>query len=128
MKNKETFKMTYSAQQQDEIQKIREKYMPHEPDRLEQLRSLDAHTEKRAVVRSVSIGLIGTLLLGTGMSLIMTELGAPLGAAALPSGCGIGLVGIVILALAYPIHRHSLKAERSKIAPEIIRLTDELMQ
>lgn len=128
MEKKETFKMTYSAQQQNEIQEIRGKYTPREPDKLELLRSLDAHVEKRASIRSISIGTIGALLLGTGMSLIMTELGASLGAAALPAGCGVGLVGIIILALAYPIYRRSLKAERSKVAPEIIRLADELMQ
>lgn len=126
MKEQETFKMTYSAQQQEEIEQIRKKYIPQQPDKMEQLRRLDASVSQKATTISVAVGVVGTLLLGLGMSLAMTDLGASLDAAAMPVGIVLGLVGIGILACAYPLHNRTIKKEREKIAPEILRLSDEL--
>lgn len=128
MANKETFKMTYSASQQEEIQKIRSKYVPKEESKMEQLRLLDASVNKKATVVSITVGVLGTLIMGAGMSLVMSDLGSLVGAAALPAGIVIGLVGMGILALAYPLYNRTLKKEREKAAPEILRLTDELMK
>ena len=61
----------------------------------------------------------------------MSELGEMLGAYkafAMVFGVIIGIVGIVLVSLAYPIYNRTVKKEREKIAPEIIRLTDELMK
>ena len=66
--------------------------------------------------------------MGTGMSLAMTELSSFLGVFAMPVGIGIGVMGIVMLSVAYPVYTHIVKKEREKIAPEIIRLTDELLK
>lgn len=128
MKDNNTFRMTYSAEQQQEVQQIREKYMPKAPDKMEQLRQLDAHVGKKATATALTIGIIGTLLLGLGMSMLMSEFGTIFGAAAVPLGIGIGIVGIVAVAIAYPLYGHILRREREKIAPEILRLTEELMQ
>lgn len=128
MENKDTFKMTYSAQQQEEIQAIREKYIPKEADKMEQLRTLDAGATSKATRRSILVGVLGTLILGIGMSLVMTDFGILLGNAAYPAGIAVGVAGIVILALAYPLYHRILKKEREKIAPEILKLTEELMQ
>lgn len=128
MNNKETFKMTYSAQQQQEIRDIRSKYLPREADKMEQLRRLDAKVNSRAVSVSISVGVAGTLILGLGMSLAMSDLGSALGALAMPAGIAIGLVGMALLAGAYPLYCRTLKRERAKIAPEILRLTEELLQ
>lgn len=128
MKDNETFKMTYSAEQQAEIQSIREKYLPKEATKMEQLRALDAAVNRKATTRSILVGVIGTLIMGLGMSLAMSDFGSTLGSAALPAGIVIGGVGIVLLALAYPLFNRTLKKEREKIAPEILRLTDELMR
>jgi len=68
--------------------------------------------------------------MGAGMSLIMTDFGAVFkvtGIAAMIIGIIIGLLGIVLVALAYPVYSKVLKKERERIAPEIIQLTDELM-
>ncbi len=62
------------------------------------------------------------------MSLIMSDFGAALGAAAMPVGIVVGGVGIVLVALAYPLYHCTLKKEREKIAPTILRLADELMK
>lgn len=63
------------------------------------------------------------------MSLIMTDISKMLGTTlALFVGIGIGIIGIVLVCIAYPIYNRTLKKEREKIAPEIIRLSDELMK
>lgn len=128
MENQDTFKMTYSAQQQEEIDQIRKKYLPQEKSKLEQLRALDAGATNRATMYSILLGVIGTLILGAGMSIVMTDFGAALGTLALPVGIVVGVAGLVLLALAYPLYNRTLKKEREKIAPEILRLSDELLQ
>ena len=122
MENKETFSYTYSAKEQEEIKKIREKYVPKETDKMEQLRRLDESVTKKGTVISLVVGIIGALVLGTGMSMCMiwTEL--------FVLGIIVGIVGIVMVSAAYPLYRYVTKKEREKIAPEIIRLTDELMK
>ena len=128
MENKDSFKMTYSAQQQEEIQSIRQKYAPQAESKMERLRALDARVTQKATMVSLLVGVLGALILGCGMSLIMSDFGAALGTAALPAGIAIGAVGLVLAALAYPLYNRTLKKEREKIAPQIIQLTDELMQ
>lgn len=128
MKENETFKMTYSAQQQEEIQAIRKKYAPREESKMEQLRALDAQVNRRASMRAIVLGTVGAIVMGCGMSLVMSDFGALLGAAALPVGVVVGLAGILLLALAYPVYNRTLQKEREKVAPEILRLTDELMK
>ena len=61
------------------------------------------------------------------MSLAMTELGAVLGGFAMVLGILIGVAGMILVALSYPIYNRMLK-QRKKIAPEILRLTGELMK
>ena len=95
---------------------------------MEQLRALHDSATRKAQAASLSIGIIGTLILGLGMSLCMTELGAALGHWAMAVGIVIGLAGLVLVALAYPVYNSSLKKERQRIAPEILRLTEELLQ
>lgn len=126
MEDRETFKMTYSAQQQEEIEQIRKKYMPQERDKMEQLRALDASAGNKATAASSAVGVVGTLLLGLGMSLAMSDFGTALGTAAMPVGIAVGVLGLAVLACAYPLYNRTLKKEREKIAPEILRLTDEL--
>lgn len=128
MENKDTFKMTYSAKQQEEVETIRKKYIPQKEDKMLQLRALDASVEKKASAVAIAVGILGTLLLGVGMSLIMTDFGVVLGSAAFVVGIIIGLLGITTLGCAYPLYQRTLKKEREKIAPEILKLTDELMQ
>lgn len=122
------FEYTYSAQRQKEVEAIRKKYLPKEEDRMEDLRRLHGIPTQRAKVRSLFWGILGALILGTGMSLTMTELGSALGEFAMVLGILVGLVGLVLVALAYPVYNRTLKKEREKIAPEILRLTDELLK
>ena len=127
MENNNSFEYTYSAQQQKEVESIRQKYLPKEEDKLEQLRKLHAIPTRKAQSASLAVGIIGALILGTGMSLCMTQLGAVLGALAMGIGVAVGLLGMVLVALAYPIYTRTLKKEREKIATQMIQLTDELL-
>lgn len=123
MQNKETFSYTYSAKQQEEIKKIREKYLPKEADKMEQLRRLDESVTRKGTIVSLVVGIIGTLVMGFGMSCCMVWTDTML-----VLGIIVGIVGIAALSAAYPLYNYVTKKEREKIAPEIIRLSDELMK
>lgn len=122
-KQKETFKYTYSAKQQEEIKNIRKKYMAPEEDKMEQLRRLDRSVTEKGSVAALIAGIPGALLLGIGMCCAMVWMGAWF-----VPGIIIGLAGIALVAAAYPLYLRVTKKEREKIAPEILRLTDELMK
>lgn len=121
--DKEGFSFTYSAKQMDEIKHIRDKYLPKEADKLEQLRQLDRSVTQKGTVVSLIVGILGTLIMGAGMSLtlVWTEEWLVLGII-------VGAVGMAVLSVAYPLYSSIIKKERHKIAPEIMRLTDELMK
>ena len=125
------FRYTYSAREQEELRRIREKYTNQSEDKMERLRRLDAGVTQKAQVVALIFGVIGALILGFGMSLILSDLGEILGSLqelAMPIGIAVGIVGGVLLSLAYPMYNLILKRERQKVAPEILRLTDELMK
>ncbi len=133
MENKEIFNYTYSAKEQEEIKAIRKKYVTCEQtgDKMERLRRLDGAVTQKASSVSLAFGVIGALILGMGMSLAMTDIGKNIGLAggmAMLIGIVIGIVGIVLVCVAYPIYNRITRKERERIAPEIIRLTDELMK
>ena len=128
MDNKEEFSFTYSAQQQKEVEEIRKKYLPREEDKMEQLRRLHAIPTQKAQAASLAVGVIGALILGTGMSVCLTDIGAALGNLAMVIGILVGVVGMELVALAYPLYNRVLKKNRDKIAPEILRLSDELLK
>lgn len=123
MENKENFSYTYSAKQQEEIKKIREKYLPKEADKMARLRRLDQSVTQKGTVISLIAGIIGTLIMGFGMSCCMVWTDTLFAV-----GIVVGIVGIALACAAYPIYNLIIKRERAKIAPEIIRLTDELMK
>lgn len=128
MENKESFSYNYNAQQQREVEQIRSQYQPRQEDPMERLRKLHSGPSQKAQLWALTLGVVGVLLLGTGMSLIMTELGELLGSYCVAIGVGVGVLGMLMAALAYPVYERVLKAERKKIAPEILRLTDELLK
>ena len=122
-----SFEYTYSAQQQQEVERIRKKYLPKEESKMDQLRKLHGIPTQKAQSVSLAVGIIGALIMGTGMSLAMTDLAPALGSLAMVIGIVVGVVGMVLVALAYPLYNRVLTREREKIAPEILKLTDELM-
>lgn len=132
MDNREhAFRYTYSAKEQSEVESIRKKYLPREENKMDRLRKLDRSASQKAQVWALSLGIIGALILGSGMSLFMSDLGAMLdlnGTMAMCIGVIAGFIGMVLVALAYPVYNRVLTRERQRIAPEILRLTDELMK
>ncbi|MBE6684488.1 MAG: hypothetical protein E7592_02410 [Ruminococcaceae bacterium] len=129
--NENKFQYTYSVNEQEELRRIREKYTAKEETKLDRLRRLDKSASNKAQSVAITVGIIGALILGMGMSLAMTDIGAVIGLAeslAMIVGIAVGFVGGALVALAHPIYRGVLKSERQKIAPEILRLTDELMK
>ena len=130
---KNGFSYTYSAKEQNELKRIRDKYtvQAESEDKMARLRKLDASVTGRARVIAITLGVIGVLILGFGMSLIMTDFSAILGSyrdKAMIIGIAVGIVGAIIVSLAYPVYNVIVKARRRKLAPEIIRLTDELIK
>lgn len=117
------FHYTYSAKEQEEVKKIRSRYLPKEENKMEKLRRLDKRAGEKATVVSLVVGIVGALLLGLGMSCCMVWAGAWF-----VPGIVIGVLGIALVSLAYPLYERISRKEREKIAPEILRLTDELMQ
>ncbi len=119
----DTFHYTYSAKQQEEIRNIRKKYLPQEQneDKMEQLRRLDQSATKKGTIISVVMGVTGCLLLGVGMCCTMVWMGKWF----IP-GVILGILGIVIVAMAYPLYTRITRKEREKIAPQILKLTEEL--
>lgn len=118
---KGTFDYTYSAKQQEEIQNIRKKYLPRQENKMEQLRRLDQSATKKGTVVSILMGVVGCLLLGIGMCCTMVwmeQLFIP--------GVIIGVIGIVAIAAAYPLYSRITKKQRQKLAPQILKLTEEL--
>lgn len=118
-----TFTYSYSSSQQAEVKSIREKYIPKEEDKMEQLRRLDESATKPGTIAALAVGIPSALVLGVGMCCTMVWAGQWF----IP-GIIIGVVGIFGVMSAYPLYSHITKKRREKIAPEILRLTDELMK
>ena len=118
---KETFEYTYLAKQQQEIENIRKKYLPKEEDKMEQLRRLDRSATKKGTMVSIILGTVSALILGVGMCCTMVwpeTLFIP--------GIIVGIIGIAGVADAYPIYLSITRKERKKLAPQILKLTEEL--
>jgi len=122
MAEKEVFEYTYSAPAQDEVKRIREKYLPKEVTKLDQLRALDAAVTKRGNAISVVHGILYSLILGLGMSCCLVWAGVWF-----VPGIVIGCIGLAGVTATYPIYNHIVKQDREKIAPEILRLSEELI-
>lgn len=119
----EGFEYTYSAKRQEEIEAIKNKYLPPKEDKMEQLRKLDASVAVKATMWAISIGVIGLLIFGGGMSCTLVgtkELFIP--------GIVLGLAGLAIMGLALPLYKLIEKKQREKIAPQILALADELSE
>ena len=127
------FNYTYSTKQRDEVRAIRKKYTPTEPedvDNITLLRNIDAEVTRKATVRALTTGVMGALLMGTGMSMLMTDISSKAGldsGISLLIGIVIGMVGLIIMCVTYPLYNHILERERARVADEVIRLSDELL-
>lgn len=122
-KKNNTFEYTYSASQQEEIKKIRDKYMikTQVESKIEKLQKLDKKAENPGMIISIVLGIIGTLIFGIGMCCVLVW-------TKFAWGIVIGGIGIIMLAMAYPAYKYITKKQREKIAPQILKLIEELEQ
>ena len=129
MEEKKTFEYKYSAKQQEEIDAIKQKYLPKQEqpeDKMETLRRLDRQAERPGMIAALTLGIIGILIFGSGMSLALV---LPAGIAVILCyvlGIFLSLLGMALMVLAYPAYKKITKVQREKIAPQILKLTEEL--
>lgn len=112
------------------VQKIRTQYMEKDSSQqeLDLLRELDAEVKRPANVFGYIFGSIGAIIMGTGMSLVMTDLGTYLGIGnSMPLGIGIGIVGMIIAIINYPIYKNILSSRKEKYADRILKLSEKIM-
>ena len=109
-------------------QKIRTQYMDREPSELDALRELDSKVKRPANVFAYVFGSIGAVIMGTGMSLVMTDVGAKLGMnSTMAPGIIIGIVGMLMALGNYPIYKRILAKRKNKYGAEILALSDKIM-
>jgi hypothetical protein len=121
MNNKETFHYTYSAAQQEELEKIRQKYIPKEENKMDQLRRLDESATKPGTIAALAVGVISMLLLGIGMccTLVWAD-------RYFVVGIIIGIFGLAGAASALPLYNYITERKRETLAPDIMKLLEEL--
>lgn len=123
------FHYAYNAEENQEVLSIRQKYLPREKTGLEKLKALDAEVKRAPNVFACIYGSISAIIMGAGMSLVMTDIGATLGLSdAMIPGICIGLVGMALVLSTYPIYKGMLAARKKKYAPQILELSEKLIQ
>lgn len=111
------------------VQKIRTQYTEKEDTQLDALKALDAKVKRPANIFAYAFGSIGAIIMGSGMSLVMTDIGSTLGMTlTMVLGIGIGLVGMIMAIANYPIFKAILSSRRKKYADSIIALSDKIMK
>ena len=114
--------------QQFMAQKIRTQYMEKESTELDALRELDAWVKRPANVFAYVFGIISAVIMGAGMSLVMTDIGATLGiASAMIIGIVIGTIGLGMAILTYPMYKGIMNSRKEKYGAEILKLSDKIM-
>ena len=114
--------------QQFMAQKIRTQYMEKQPSELDALRELDAKVKRPASVFAYVFGSISAIIMGAGMSLVMTEIGDMIGMSdPLVPGVVIGIVGMIMALINYPIYKKILGSRKQKYAPQILKMSEKIM-
>ena len=110
------------------VQKIHTQYTEKEHTQLDALKELDAKVKHPANVFAYIFGSIGAIIMGSGMSLVMTDIGSIIGVAETTiSGIVIGIVGMLMVIFNYPIYKHLLASRRKQYAEQIIELSEKIM-
>ena len=114
--------------QQFMAQKIRTQYMEKTPSELDELRELDAKVKRPANIFGYAFGSISAIVMGAGMSLVMTDIGATIGnTSALVPGILVGVLGLGMTLLTYPMYKGILNSRKKKYGAEILNLSDKIM-
>ena len=109
------------------VQKIRTQYMEKENTELDELRALDAKVKKPVNVFSYIFGSVSAIVMGGGMSLVMTDINEVVGIEKpmLP-GIVIGVIGMLMAMINYPLYKNLLASRRKKYADQIIAISNKI--
>ena len=111
------------------VEKIRSQYTEAEHTELDALKALDAKVKKPVRVFGYTYGSIGAIVMGAGMSLVMSDIGAILGMQeTLIPGIAVGAVGLIMVLTNYPICRKMLNGRKKKYAGKIMELSERIMK
>ena len=110
------------------VQKIRTQYTEKQHTELDELKELDAKVKRPANVFAYTYGAVGAIVMGAGMSLVMTDIGAMIGMiSTMIPGIAIGIAGMGMALTTYPIYKRILNNRKKKFAPQIMKLSDQIM-
>lgn len=111
------------------VQKIRTQYTEKEHTQLDSLKELDARVKRPANIFAYVFGSVSALIMGSGMSLVMTDIGTTLGMGeTMVPGIVVGIAGMIMAIINYPIYKGILGSRRKKYADKIIELSDKIMR
>ena len=128
MENEQVFTYNYSAKKNKEIEAIRNRYLPREISEIDRLRKLDADVRRPANVFAYVFGIISAIIMGAGMSLIMTEIGEIVKIEnTMPVGIVIGVIGLILALINYPIYKKILNSRKRKYGSDILSLSDKIL-
>lgn len=108
------------------VEQIRDSYVEKGITKFDELKQLDRRVKLPAEIFAYVFGSLSSLVLGTGMCLAMKVIGAGL-SFAMPLGIGVGLVGIALVSVNYPIYQKILKSRKKKYASRIMELSNSLL-
>ncbi len=110
------------------VQKIRTQYTEKEQTCLDELKRMDAKVKRPANVFAYIFGSVSAIVMGSGMSLVMTNIGEMVGIGdPMIPGIAIGIVGMIMAIINYPIYKSILNSRRKKYAEKIIALSEKIM-
>lgn len=115
---------TNKQQEAQQVSEIRSRYAVKSvsEEKIDKLTRLDRQARRPAEIFAYTFGTLGALVLGVGMCLAMEIIGS-----LMPLGIVIGVIGIVMVVDNYPIYKRILSQRKKKYAPEIVALSDELL-
>ena len=121
--------MSVNNDQEFLVQKIRTQYTEKQHTELDALKALDAKVKRPANIFAYIYGSFSAIIMGAGMSMVMTEIGAILGIVnAMVPGIVVGIVGLAMAVSTYPIYKRVLCARKKKYGPEILKLSEKIMK
>ncbi len=116
-----TFKYTYSAPVNKEVEQIRNKYLPQEVDKFSELKKLDYKVQSAGIAESLAVGITGCLIFGIAMCMGLDVIGGGMLFAVI-----LGIVGVIVMIPAYPVYLKVSRKAKTKYSPQILELADEI--
>ena len=121
--------MSINNDQEFLVQKIRTQYTEKQHTELDELKALDAKVNRPANVFAYIFGSVSAIIMGCGMSLVMTDIGATIGLAdPMIPGIAIGVVGLLLAVVNYPMYKGILASRRKKYAAQILQLSEKILK